>query len=180
MTAAAISGRRIQVAVFPPFRRLAAAPWLRRVARQALIQGQPEVGKRYRALSLTIADDDTIRMLNRNYRGLDETTDVLAFAFDHPGEYEGENAPPSAADVPFITAPGERDDFAGEVIVSYPQCRRQALASGHADHDELALLIAHGVLHLLGYDHAEPLEEQAMQAVEGRILAELGVRDPRP
>lgn len=186
MTSATISGRRIQVNVFPAYRKQAAAPWLRRVALQALMNGQSVQSNgthpKYRALSLTIADDDTVRTLNRDYRGLDETTDVLAFAFDHPGHYEGENAPPVAEDVHFISAPDapeSNDGFAGEVIVSYPQCFRQAEAGGHSVQDELALLITHGVLHLLGYDHAEPPEEQAMQALERRTLSQLAIRDPR-
>jgi probable rRNA maturation factor len=182
MSTVAISGRRIQVNVFPAYRPQMAAPWLRRAAQQALVEGQAAQGSggppRYRALSLTIADDATIRRLNRDYRGLDEATDVLAFAFDHPGVYEGEGVPPPAADVPFLAVP-EEEGFAGEVIVSFPQCQRQAAEGGHSPDDEMALLVAHGVLHLLGYDHATPEEEQAMQALERRILSKLGIQDPR-
>ncbi len=184
MTAATISGRRIQVNVFPAYRKQAAVPWLRRVAQGALILGQSAQDSGaplYRALSLTIADDETVRSLNRHYRGLDEATDVLAFAFDHPGEYEGDGPAPVVEDVPFVSAPEAPTSrgFAGEVVVSYPQCQRQAQAAGHSAQDELALLITHGVLHLLGYDHAEPQEEQSMQAVEQRILTQLGIQDPR-
>ncbi|MBI4201513.1 MAG: rRNA maturation RNase YbeY [Chloroflexi bacterium] len=182
MNTVASSSRRIQVNVFPAYRRQAPVPWLRKVAHEALLLGQspgrPALRKQYRGLSLTIADDNTVRRLNAQYRGLDEPTDVLSFAFDHPGEYEGDGPPPMAEAVEFM-APPEQEDFAGEVILSYPQCRRQAEAGGHAVTDELALLIAHGVLHLLGYDHAEAREEQAMQALEQRILAGLGIHDPR-
>lgn len=188
MTTPTISGRRIQVNVFPAYRkpRLVGVPWLRRVAQLSLIIGQsggqsqtPGGEPLYRALSLTIADDATVRSLNRDYRGVDEVTDVLAFSFDHPGEYEGEGDAPVVEHVPFVTAPEAALGFAGEVIVSYPQCQRQAQAAGHPAQDELALLITHGVLHLLGYDHAEPQEEQAMQAHERAALSQLGIRDPR-
>ncbi len=182
MTAPTISGRRIQVNVFPAYRKQAAVPWLRRVAQQALAQGQANAADGepvYRALSLAIAGDDTVRALNLEYRGVDEVTDVLAFAFDHPGEYEGDGPVPIVEDVPFVPAPEAEQGFAGEVIVSYPQCQRQAQAAGYPAQDELALLITHGVLHLLGYDHAEPQEEQAMQAHERAALSQLGIRDPR-
>ena len=190
-----MAGRRIEVQVFPEFRRELSVPWLRHVAEQALSQetsarthiypppeGEDKGGGRSpsRSLSLVIADDETVRRLNHDYRGLDETTDVLAFAFDHPGEYQGDDAPPlPASQEPFITAP-EDDGFAGEVIVSYPQCLRQATAQGHSPHDELALLITHGVLHLLGHDHATPEEEQAMKSIEQKTLATLGMAEARP
>ena len=161
-------------------------PWLRRVAEQALSQGNsaaPGEGNAraaYRSLSLVIADDETVHTLNRDYRGLDGPTDVLAFASDHAGEYEGEGEPPLPVSTePFITAP-EEDGFAGEVIVSYPQCLRQAAEHGHSATQELALLITHGVLHLLGYDHAIQEEEQAMNARTQTALAALGLAEAIP
>lgn len=171
----AMARRRIEVQVFPAFRREVSVPWLRRVAQQALSSsGRPSYG-----LSLVIADDETVRRLNHDYRSLDETTDVLAFAFDHPGHYEGEGTPPShTSQQPFITPP-EDAGFAGEVIVSYPQCLRQAATTGDVAHDELALLITHGVLHLLGYDHATPQEERVMRARERTTLTALGVAGAR-
>ena len=173
--------RRIDVQVFPAFRGELSVPWLRRIVEQALSQGsaaapgQADDTPPPRELSLVVADDETLRSLNRDYRGLDETTDVLAFAFDHPGHYEGEGTPPSpVSHDPFVTAP-EDARFTGEVVVSYPQCLRQAAAQGHAPHDELALLITHGVLHLLGYDHATPQQERDMKARERTALAALGI-----
>lgn len=173
--------QRIEVQVFPAFRRELSVPWLRHVAKEALAAGlsvAPGQGKNkplYRSLSLVIADAPTILRLNRDYRGLDEPTDVLAFASDHAGEYEGEGTPPfSGKPDPFVTAPQE-EGFAGEVIVSYPQCLRQAVQQGHSTCQELARLITHGVLHLLGYDHATPEEEQAMNARTRQTLATLGV-----
>lgn len=178
--------RRIDVQVFPAFRREITVPWLRRVAERALAtgvssaSGEDTPGTSYRSLSLVIADDPTILRLNRDYRGLDEPTDVLAFASDHAGEYEGEGTPPSSeASDQFITAP-EEQGFAGEVIVSYPQCLRQAAEHGHSAVQELALLITHGVLHLLGYDHATPEEEQEMNAITQQALAALGLAEALP
>ena len=142
------------------------------MAQQALEAGHSPTNA---SLSLALADDETVRRLNRDYRGLDETTDVLAFAFHHPGHYEGEgDPPPTPEDDPFMTAPQE-EDFLGEVVISYPQCVRQAQAEGREVDEELALLVTHGVLHILGYDHLTPDEERIMHEREAAALATVGL-----
>ena len=142
------------------------------MAQQALEAGHSTTNA---SLSLALADDETVRRLNRDYRGLDETTDVLAFAFHHPGHYEGEgDPPPTPEDDPFMTAPQE-EDFLGEVVISYPQCVRQAQAEGREVDEELALLVTHGVLHILGYDHLTPDEERIMHEREAAALATVGL-----
>jgi probable rRNA maturation factor len=173
---------RIDVQVFPEFRRELTVPWLRRVADRALVAGFSNVPRdvartAYHSLSLVISDDETVHTLNRDYRGLDEPTDVLAFASDHAGEYEGEGEPPLPESTERFITPPEDEGFAGEVIVSYPQCLRQAEEHGHSANQELALLITHGVLHLLGYDHATPEEEQAMNAGTQTALVALGLTE---
>ena len=130
-------------------------------------------------LSLALADDETVRRLNRDYRGLDETTDVLAFAFHHPGHYEGEGEPPPIPeDDPFVATP-QGEDFLGEVVISYPQCVRQAQSEGCEIDEELALLVTHGVLHILGYDHLTPDEERVMRERETAALAAVGLHRRR-
>ena len=144
---------------------------LRRLAGQALEAGggSPEA-----TLSLALADDITVRRLNRDYRGLDETTDVLAFAFHYPGHYQGDGDPPvTSHDEPTMPVP-DQQRYLGEVIISYPQCVRQANAQGHDVARELAHLLAHGILHLLGYDHLSPEEERVMQEREATALAGSG------
>ena len=123
-------------------------------------------------LSIVIADDETVRDLNRRHRGLDENTDVLSFSFIHQGEYHGDGeAPTSFSEVePFAMPPGQPPGL-GEVIVSYPQAVRQAEESTHALDQEMARLVAHGVLHLLGYDHVEPEDEALMRSEEKAVLA---------
>ena len=159
---------RIDVQIFPAFQGTVSPSHLRQLAQQALEAGK---GPQEAALGLVLADDATVHRLNRDYRGLDETTDVLAFAFDHPGYYEGEEEPPPIPnDEPFIAA-SQEESFLGEVIVSFPQCVRQAEAQGHPVMEELALLITHGVLHLLGYDHLDPDEERVMKEREAAALA---------
>lgn len=162
---------RITVQVFEEFEGLVSEDWLRGVAESALIiglEGAPG------ALSVVIADDETVRELNKAYRGLDKTTDVLSFAFDNQGEYYGEGEPQSqwSEDIEFILPPGESHDL-GEVIISYPQAVQQAGEAGHSVQKEMAHLLAHGVLHVLGHDHIEPDEESAMKARESAILAQV-------
>ena len=145
--------------------------WLRGVAERTLALEQPESKG---ALSVVVADDDTVRALNSRHRGLDETTDVLSFSLSHQGEYYGEKQPgpewPGAA--AFVLPPGE-DSGLGEVIISYPQAVRQAHESSHEVEQELALLLTHGILHLLGHDHVRPDEEAAMKAKEAKVLGQL-------
>jgi probable rRNA maturation factor len=74
----------------------------------------------------------------------------------------------------FISAP-EAQNYLGDVVISFPTAERQAAAVGHSLIDELCLLTVHGVLHLLGYDHASPEEEADMWARQAQILASLSV-----
>ncbi len=106
-------------------------------------------------LSVLITDDETVRELNREYAGDDTPTDVLAFSLR-----EGEE---------FASPDGVLR--LGEVIISYPTARRQAADAGIPVEREIEHLLVHGVLHLLGYDHAEPQEEDRMRARERDLLA---------
>lgn len=106
-------------------------------------------------VSLVLTDSDTIRELNRDYRGQDEPTDVLAFNMlsrKDPDE--------------FFAHPPDGVTRLGEVIISYPEALEQAKEQGHPAERELALLVIHGILHLLDYDHEDSDEESAMRASE--------------
>jgi probable rRNA maturation factor len=107
---------------------------------------------------VTLTGDEHLREYNRRYRGLDETTDVLAFA-----------AKEKPTDQRFQAPPGT-DEWLGDIVISLPQARRQAKAAGHPIDDEVRLLVVHGLLHLLGYDHAASGEEARMTALTNRIL----------
>lgn len=104
--------------------------------------------------SVTLADDDFVRQINSEYRGIDRTTDVISFAFEE-GEQE------SGAPV--------RD--LGELIISVPQTQRQAEQFAHPFSRELAFLFIHGTLHNLGYDHARSERDaEVMYALQNDIL----------
>ena len=130
------------------------------------------MGSEQQEVSLVIADDEALLELNRTYRGLDEVTDVLSFSPHHAGPYEGDEAP-ATNDMSFPDFPDSPDEVGelGEVVVSYPQAKRQALQAKHPVALELETLVVHGVLHLLGYDHAEPDEEREMFGLQDKALA---------
>lgn len=130
---------------------------LERLATRALLsEGAPAAAE----MGLAISDDETVRGLNRRFRGVDEPTDVLSFGFPEAGEA-------------FVSPPdGVRR--LGEVIVSFPTAERQALEAGRPLQAELARLVVHGVLHILGYDHRTAREARAMRAREDELLGEEG------
>ena len=115
-----------------------------------------------RFLSVVLTTDENIREYNREYRSGDRPTDVLSFPAD-----EGDDllAPP--------------DGFLGDIMISIPRAREQAKALGHSTEREILFLTVHGVLHLLGYDHMRPEDEQIMLPVQRSIVEgiELSVKN---
>ena len=161
---------RVHVHVFEQFRDAVSESHVAPVAQRAL---ELERLPRTCAVSVVIADDETVSELNATYRGIDGVTDVLSFAFDSEGEYYGEGEPTfgQGDSGEFVTPESDTHDL-GEVIVSYPETLRQAERERRGPDDELAHLVAHGVLHLLGYDHMNDEDEAAMRAREVLILGE--------
>lgn len=117
-------------------------------------------------LSVLVTSDAELHRLNREYRGVDQATDVLSFA----SEDEAENAPTA-----FVHAP-DAPRFLGDLAISYQRVLAQAEEYGHTPARELAFLTAHGVLHLLGYDHERgPADEAAMRQREEAAMDQLGL-----
>ncbi|HEX74032.1 MAG TPA: rRNA maturation RNase YbeY [Dehalococcoidia bacterium] len=132
--------------------------WLQSVAEKVLVaQG---VGADVE-LGLVITSQERVQQLNQSYLGRDEPTDVLAFS---AVEEIGVDFPP------FVQPPDGVLHF-GEVIISYPQAIIQAREHRHPIKREIAILIIHGVLHLLGYEHNKPELEHQMRAKETEILS---------
>jgi probable rRNA maturation factor len=154
-----ISSVEINVLIEEGFRDCLESQWLRSLAEQVLTL--QEAGAEVE-LGLVITGQERVQALNRSYRGKDAPTDVLAFS-TLPGAGE-----------PFVTPPDGRLHL-GEVIVSYPQAMIQAGEEGHSIKKEIATLITHGILHLLGFDHEEPGLKRQMQAREREILSRLGI-----
>ena len=159
---------QVSIQIFEEFWDAVPHEWLEAAARHVLAEAAPPAT----AVGVVIADDGTVRELNARHRGMDETTDVLAFAYAHQGEYHGDSGltPVAAENEEFVTPPLDIVDV-GEVIISFPQAELQAREAGHSTIQELAVLLAHGILHLLGYDHMEPGDEAVMKAEEVRVLS---------
>lgn len=109
--------------------------------------GLPEV-----ELSIVLCSDPFIHQLNQSYRGVDAPTDVLSFAMG-----DGEDA-------------DLNPDVLGDVVISLDTADRQAQEHGHPLDTELQVLLVHGLLHLLGFDHEEPEERAEMQGREAELL----------
>ena len=124
---------------------------------RALVAGVLEAEGRTGECTLVFVDADDMAALNRDQMGEDGPTDVLAFPIDEHG--------PVAE-----TGPGH---FIGDIAVCPAVARRNAADHTGTYDDELALLVVHGALHLLGWDHADPAEAEAMQAREAEHLAAL-------
>ena len=175
------SDRELFITVAEEYRQDISEAWLEHVLGAALdFALSPEEPAQ---VSLALTDDETVRILNRDYRGLDEVTDVLSFSATHEGHWEGEDAPSVGPEsflgvegegaIPGFVLPPDELPPLGDIIVSYPQTCRQAAAMGKPVERELALLIAHGALHLVGHDHLEPVETARMKALEQAALARI-------
>ena len=136
------------------FERAVDEAWLCKVATAVLdAENQPDA-----ELGIMITGQKKIHDLNKHYRDADKPTDVLAFAFND-----------ATSDIPF-PALGDNLNHLGEVIISAEQAAIQAKQYRHSVTREIAVLLVHGVLHLLGYDHGEPNAEKAMNDRARAIL----------
>jgi probable rRNA maturation factor len=128
------------------------ADLLERAARAALdLSGVPDAD-----LSIVIVNDVRIQGLNRDFLGHDAPTDVLSFPADEPDPETGRR-------------------YLGDVVISFMRAAEQAGERGHAVEAEMQLLVVHGVLHLLGHDHAEAGERDRMWVAQAGVLERLGI-----
>lgn len=138
-------------------------------------------------VTLIITDDEALRKLNLEFMGYDEPTDVLSFNTGVGKPESGKNASSTgeeagSGDAKMLDWPdvevGESDEL-GDIAISYERAVAQAETAGHDVAHELSVLTAHGVLHLLGYDHAKPKEHRVMFGKMDDILAAAPIRSGR-
>jgi probable rRNA maturation factor len=115
-------------------------------------------------LSIVLGDDALLRRLNRQWRGQDKATNVLSFPAQ---DALAAGAPPAGMPLPL-----------GDVVLAFGTAEGEAAAQGKTLADHLAHLVVHGVLHLLGLDHAQEAEAERMEALEIAVLAGIGIADP--
>jgi len=127
-------------------------------ARRAAAAALASAGLHDGEVGILLTDDAYVRALNRKWRAKDEPTNVLSFVspFSEPGEPR----------------------FLGDVVIAFETVLREAEAEGKPAHHHLAHLVVHGVLHLVGHDHASDNEAEAMERKERAALATVGVPDP--
>jgi len=146
----------INVFVSASFKDLVNVDVLEKVAQKALTS----TGYSPHAFSLTIVidDDNTLQKLNAQYSGVDETTDVLSFEMNEKDPETG------------IV-------YLGDIVISFPRASEQALAAGHSVMNELMLLLIHGILHLIGYDHVSENDKARMWTLQYKLFCDLDLGD---
>jgi probable rRNA maturation factor len=118
--------------------------------------------KRPAEISLVISGEERIRSLNKKYRNINKITDVLSFG----------NEVVKNGSAKFISPP-DKIIYLGEIFICYPKVVRQAKQKKHSMKKELTILLIHGILHLLGYDHKKDYKNSEMKILEEKILESL-------
>ncbi len=144
----------INIQIEPPYDNEIEEARLLRVSQAVLEQerGDSEV-----ETTIVLTDDETLRALNAQHLGVDAPTDVLSFPAD---EFD----------------PDQQMPYIGDVIISVPRAKEQAFAAGHPLENEISLLVVHGILHLLGYDHDLEERKAVMWSKQAEILSNLGIK----
>lgn len=128
-------------------------------------------------LSMLFVDEDAMAELNKRFLGKDGPTDVLAFPIDDDDVVEGGRSPDSLGPGTGVDLDAtDPPNLLGDVVVCPAVAARNAPKHAGTYEDEMALLVVHGILHILGHDHAEPDETAAMQAKEQAHLAAFHTR----
>jgi probable rRNA maturation factor len=125
---------------------------LKKITNNVLKLVLEEKGRAGAEVSIVFVDDGEMRNLNRNFRGINKSTDVLAFPMND-GKFANINP-----------------QLLGDVVISVPTARKQGEANGSSLERELSILLIHGVLHLLGYDHQSAREEATMRELESEYI----------
>jgi probable rRNA maturation factor len=124
-------------------------------------------------VDVTITDNEGIHAMNNEFRGIDRPTDVLSFPnvdYENPADFSGIE---DMAEDYFDPESGEL--CLGDIVISVDKVYEQAKDYGHSPKREYAFLIAHSMLHLLGYDHMEPKEAKVMEQKQEEILSRVGI-----
>lgn len=115
-------------------------------------------------ISITLTIPDVIKEINKEYRNIDKPTDVLSFPMFQRDEIQE-----------LIKKNYEVEDVLGDIIISIPRVKEQAIEYNHSFERELAYMVVHGFYHLMGYDHMEETEKKEMRKKEDEVLNKLGI-----
>ena len=123
-------------------------------------------------INLVLTGEEEIQRTNREFRQMDKVTDVLSFPmveYERPGDYSRVEEDPSCFN------PDTGELMMGDIMICIPRMQEQAVSYGHGEVREFAFLIAHSMLHLMGYDHMTPEEAAVMESKQSEILEHLGI-----
>ena len=157
---------RVLVTIDAAFAAKVSQPGIQQIVTRTLAASGPGTAVE---VSITIGGDELLWELNRHFRGHDRPTDVLAFALQEEGGLAQGGA---------FVPPPDAVTRLGDVCISYPRVEAQAQELGHPEWHELAFLLVHGTLHLLGDDHQTEAQRAAMHHREEVILGQLGLARP--
>lgn len=130
---------------------------IKNLLRRAIGQAAATLSTTGVEIAIVLTDDSAIRLLNRQWRGIDAATNVLSFASENPGG---------------------RGPFIGDIVLAQQTIAREANAERKPFAHHLAHLAVHGFLHLVGYDHQNEKDAAVMEGLERRILRRLAIPDP--
>lgn len=147
----------IEIDIDPDYQDLISVDRLQVAAKEVLALTETNTKSEF---GLKITGDTSLQQLNLEYMGIDSPTDVLSFP------------------VPFEN-PDTGYPYLGDILISYPTAARQAEKAGHPPQEEITLLLVHGILHLLGYDHSNQEDKAEMWTLQEKILTHLKI-DARP
>ncbi len=116
-------------------------------------------------ITITLANPDYIRKINKQYRGIDKATDVLSFPM-----FEKDELDRKIEEKDFLP-----EDVLGDIIISIPKVEEQAMEYGHSFERELSYMVVHGFYHLMGYDHIQAEDKKIMRPKEEKILSSLKI-----
>lgn len=123
-------------------------------------------------VNLTLTDEATIHQINMEFREIDRSTDVLSFPmidYEKAGQFE------AIYDMDDVFNPDTGEAMLGDIVINVPRVFEQAQEYGHSVRREYAFLIAHSMLHLMGYDHMSPKEAEVMEAKQNDIMMKLNI-----
>lgn len=129
-------------------------------------------------INIVLTDNDDIRLLNQEHRGIDAPTDVLSFPmidYIAPADFKALDRLIAESPQDYLN-PDSGELMLGDIVLSVDKVKEQAALYGHTQQRELAFLTAHSMLHLFGYDHMEPAEAAIMEKKQEAILERLGIR----
>jgi probable rRNA maturation factor len=153
------------------YRQSGRQSFIRAAVAAAIAQASDVPVDQPRELSVRLSDDAELHDLNHQFRGIDKPTDVLSF-----GSERYRDGQPIQTFHPQVSGAAGPAEYLGDIVISMDRCSAQAQAGGHPVEAELALLIVHGTLHLLGYDHDTKKRKARMWSTQARALRELGIK----